>query len=78
MGIGAFHNVVISPIVIVFQIGKLVEYGQVFVDIFLVRISASRTVYNGNDLCTGDIVIRLESAVRIAVEPAYGFSERNI
>ena len=55
---------------IVFKVGEFVEYRQVLIDITLICVSACCTVYNRYNLRTGDIVIALESAGRITVEPA--------
>ena len=63
---------------IVFEVGKLIEYRQIFIDIFLVGVSACRVVDNGYNLCAGDVVVRSESSVRIAVEPADIFSKGNV
>ena len=60
---------------IVFKVGKLIEYGQIFIDIFLVGVSACRVIYHRYNFGTGYVVIRSESSVRIPIQPADIFSK---
>lgn len=78
MGVCRLHYIVVRPMRIVFQVGKLVERRQIVIDVFLIRRPAHDAVCNGYNLSAGDVTVAPETAVGVAVEPFFICSKGNV
>ena len=70
MAVGSFHRIPVCPVLLVHVSKDSWQLFQIGTDIRFVGAAFEQAAGDSSDLCSGNVVARLERSIRIACDPA--------
>ena len=69
MAVGSFHHIPVCPVLLVHVSKDSWQLFQMGTDILFVSIAFEQAAGDSGDLCSGNVVARLECSICIACDP---------